>query len=678
MGKFVLPRFGGGPSVWSTSLLVFQVLLLAGYAYVALISRKLPVRLQTLTHGCLLGFSGVILAIATPWRHSPLLPAATAPDLDHPVWQITLMLFTAVGVQCVALSATSPLLQSWFSHQHKSSPYRLYALSNLGSILGLLTYPFLVEPILRLSTQAWTWTISYVVFLILTGACAFLLAKHEPANIKAPTLTRVTGAGTPARASFNLLNIQSGLWLALAACSCTMLLATTNLICQQVAPVPLLWVLPLSLYLLSFIICFDHPRWYRREVFCPLYFILALLALWMLPKYTDISIAWLVSLYCGALFAVCMCCHGELARLKPAPEHLTSFYLMISFGGALGSAFVVLLAPILFDRFWEFQIALLGCGMLLLFMLLRDKTSWVYSIRFGRGILASAVVIMVLGSYIFTAALLIWEGQGGDAILSRTRNFFGIKTVANLRGYKVLSHGHTLHGVQSLNPAKVHEPTLYYARKTGIGLLLSQFPRNESAGTLRVGVIGMGAGTLAAYGHPGDYFRFYEIDPAIAELSLAPNPLFTFVQSSQAHIDVVLGDARVKMQQEVSRGDVQNFDVLVVDAFSGDSVPVHLLTREAMEIYLRQLRSPQSVLAFHLSTSVLNLRPVVEGLALAFNFASIEVDAQGPIWVFLSKDPAALNLPALSAVAHPVENKDIKRSIPLWTDDYSSLYPLFQ
>ncbi len=669
MSKFVLPRFGGGPSVWSTSLLVFQVLLLLGYGYVAFLSARLTARLQAIAHLWLLAGSGLIILGSALVTHSPVFPVGMPPNTDNPVWQIALLLVSAVGVQCVALSATSPLLQSWFSRGHRTSPYRLYALSNLGSMVGLLSYPLLVEQSLRLSTQAWVWAAGYVLFLALAGACAYLNLRQADAVDVEPRKPSKPKKTSPASGPLPRI-----LWLALAACSCTMLLATTNLICQQIAPIPLLWVLPLSLYLLSFIICFDHARWYRSEIFHPLYVVLALLMLKMMPRYTDISITWMVVLCCAGLMAVCMVCHGELARLKPAPEHLTGFYLMVSFGGALGSAVVVLVAPQIFDRFWEFQIAVLGCGILLAVTLIRDRSSWIYWLRYGRAVLAVAAIGMAIGSYIFTNDLLTWEGQG-ETVVSRTRNFFGIKTVANLHNDIVLAHGHTIHGVQHIDPAKRNEPTLYYGRKTGIGLLLAGYPRPAANGELRVGVVGMGAGTLAAYGHPGDYFRFYEIDPEIVGLSQGTPPLFSFVQSSRARVEAVIGDARVRMQEEVNHGNPQNLDVLVIDAFSGDSVPVHLLTRESVELYLRQLRGPQSVIAFHLSTSALDLRPVVEGLARAQNLASLEVDAQGPIWLLLAKDASVFRLPALVAASHPVQ---IKRTIPLWTDDYSSLYPLIQ
>jgi len=463
------------------------------------------------------------------------------------------------------------------------------------------------------------------------------------------------------------------LWLVLPACSSTMLLAMTNLICQQVAPVPLLWVLPLSLYLLSFVVCFDHPRWYRREVFLPLYVLLTLLALRVLPIYSDISVTPLLAIYCSALTAVCIVCHGELARIKPQAEHLTSFYLMISAGGALGSAAVVLLAPQIFDRFWEFQIALVGCGILSAVVLICDPDSWVHTVRFGGGILALAVIILAVGTYRLTSDLLDFEGQG-EIVLARNRNFFGVKSVLRERGQIVMVHGHTLHGLQKTDPAHRDEPTIYYSVDSGVGLLLNQYRLLNRP--VRTGVVGMGVGTLAAYGRKGDYFRFYEIDPAVPQFSLGSRPLFSFVQGSAADSDIFFGDARINLQQELSRGETQNLDVLAVDAFTGDTVPVHLLTREAMDLYLRHLRGPDSVIAFHLSSTAIDLRPVVQSLASFYHLESLEVDTVDdlqPIWVLVSRDPKMLRSPELSAKGYAVE---VRRPVRLWTDDYSSLYEL--
>ena len=669
MGKFLLPRFGGGPSVWSTSLLVFQVLLLAGYGYAALISSKLPARAQCVLHIALLASSGLVMAFLSRTVHSPIFFAGSAANTNHPVWQITFLLLTSVGIQSVLLSATSPLLQHWFACAQHGSPYRLYALSNLGSMLGLISYPLLVERQMTLSSQAWLWSAGYAFFSSLAAVSAFLFTRHtsEILTTRSPKSSKTRKAKKPSQAQSRFL------WLLLPACSSTMLLATTNLICQQVAPVPLLWVLPLSLYLLSFVICFDHPRWYRREIFLPLYLLLTLLALRVLPVYSAISVTPLLAIYCSAMMAVCIVCHGELARMKPQTEHLTSFYLMISAGGALGSAAVVVLAPQIFDRFWEFQIALVGCAVLLAVVMIRDRDSWVRTVRFGGGILGLAVIILAVGAYSFTNDLLDFEGQG-DIVLARNRNFFGVKSVLRERGQIVMVHGHTLHGLQRTDPAHLSEPTIYYSADSGVGLLLNQYRLLNRP--VRIGVVGMGVGTLAAYGRKGDYFRFYEIDPAVTQFSLGSHPLFTFVQSSAADSDIVLGDARINLQQELSRGEAQNLDLLAVDAFNGDTVPIHLLTREAMDLYLRHLRGPGSVIAFHLSSTAIDLRPVVQSLASFYHLASLEVDTLSdlqPIWVLVSRDPTMLRSAELSAKGHAVE---VRRPVPLWTDDYSSLYEL--
>lgn len=667
LGKFVLPRFGGGPSVWSTSLLTFQFLLLAGYGYAAFLTRYFSPKVQRRIHLGLLVISALLLA-GLIWKwHSPILPLGNAVPSggSSPVFQIASLLLTSVGFPCVVLSASSPLLQKWFSDQRAGrSPYRLYALSNFGSMLGLLTYPFLVERLLRLSVQAWLWMGLFVLFLTASAVCAFTYreARETAAVISRPSVN------TPSLGTRLL-------WLGLSACGSMMLLATTNLICQEVVVMPLLWVLPLSLYLLSFIVCFDHERWYRREIFHPLYLALALISLRTLPGFFNLSIVWPLAIFSAALLAVCMVCHGELARLKPDPSHLTGFYLMVSAGGALGSAFVVLAAPCLFDRFWEFQIALLGCGLLLAVVLVREQTSWLREWRFGRVIFAAGALALAIVAFVYTDALRKSEGDS-NVVVRRERNFFGVKTLLKLDPGLFLVHGGTIHGMQIADPRLHNEPTTYYSRESGIGLLLDNHPIRTLGGPLRVGVVGMGVGTLAAYGRSGDLFRFYEIDPDVAQLSKGDSPTFSFVKESPAQIDIAIGDARIVLQQELTRSGRAKFDVLVVDAFSGDAVPVHLLTREAVSLYLQHLRGRQSVLALHVTSRSIDLRPVVAALAEEFQLASLEIH---PLrvgdWILLSRDPSMLAMPALAAAGHPIE---LTHAPLLWTDDYSNLYPLLR
>jgi hypothetical protein len=673
MGKFVLPRYGGGPSVWTTALLVFQVLLLGGYAYAARISARLSPKRQAKVHLWLIGICAVLLILQVLLWHVPLFPRVSwlSGGSDYPISQISALLLLGAGVPCVLLSAHSPLCQNWLSSS-QASPYRLYAVSNLGSLLGLISYPFLVERTLTLTSQAWVWSGLFALVLVLSAVCAFLRMRDAlGSNSPGPRPTRKT-----ANKAKVLVHEPRLLWLALASCSSAMLLAMTNMICQQVAPIPLLWVLPLSLYLLSFVICFDHSRWYHRGIFALPYVVCGYLTLAALPRYTEAPTVQLVTVLCVTLFVVCMICHGELARSKPPAEQLPSFYLTIAAGGALGSAFVALLAPRIFDRFWECYVALLGCGVLLVITVLRDPRSWARRTRYGVAIVMSLAVVLGLGAIYMTNFLLEREKQG-VIIVERTRNFFGVKTIAQEPETLDLIHGRTLHGMQSTVPAYRNLPLMYYSRFSGVGLLLNQFPRTPDHPNLRVGVIGMGTGTLAAYGKAGDYYRFYEIDPAVIGFSSGNKPYFTFVQSSLAKVDVVEGDARMRLQQELSRGEQGDFDVLVIDAFSGDSIPVHLLTREAMDLYLQRIREPKSVLAFHVSNSSLDLRPVLDSLARSHQLAAVEIHTPvevHPTWILLSRDPAALRAPNLVA-----EGKELKTSLKIagWTDNYSSLYQLF-
>jgi hypothetical protein len=670
MGKFVLPLYGGGPSVWSTALLVFQVLLLCGYAYAAFVSAKLLPKQQAKAHLGLIGACALLTVLQALLWHSPLFPRLSwlSGGSAYPVPQITALLLLGVGVPCVLLSANSPLCQNWFASSSQASPYRLYAVSNLGSLLGLISYPFFVERKFTLTAQAWAWSGLFVLVLICSAVCSFLRMRERVG--RRPEPTRKHRKKVSAQAHEPRL-----WWLVLAACSCTLLLATTNIICQQVAPFPLLWVLPLSLYLLSFIICFDHPRWYRREIFALLYVVLAYMALVALPSYNLIRTVQVVLILCSALFVVCMICHGELARAKPPVEQLTSYYLTIAGGGALGSAFVALFAPLIFDRFWEYQVGLLGCGVLLVAAVLRDRQSWVRRKRYGVPIVVSVAILFGIRAF-YTIDKPLERETRAAAVLKRTRNFFGVKAIFQEATTVDLVHGRTVHGKQSLLPGFRNLPLMYYSHPSGVGILLDQFPRNADHPNLRVGVIGMGTGSLAAYAQAGDYYRFYEIDPEVSQFSSGSNPYFTFVESSPAKIDIVEGDARIRLQEEFSKGESYDFDVLVVDAFSGDSIPVHLLTRQAMELYLQRIRSPQSVIAFHLSNSSLDLRPLMDSLARTFQLASVEIHTPpdvDPLWVLLSRDPAALRLPGLVAEGKALQ---VSREVTPWTDDYSSPYQL--
>jgi hypothetical protein len=738
IGKYILPMFGGAPSIWITCILCFQMLLLAGYCYSHLLSNRLQLHAQGTIHTVLL--LAALLFLVSVWLQwpTPLTPGADwkPQPADNPVWKISQLLAVTVAIPFFLLSTTGPLFQNWFARiEVGRSPYRLYALSNAGSLLGLLSYPFLFEWLFTLKRQAQLWSSAYVLFAVLSLVLAWRVRAHsQAANSESATSVSLSDserspsvADTPPPRSHRLL------WLALSACSSTMLLATTNLLCQDLTSLPLLWVLPLSLYLLSFILTFDNPRWYSRIRFWPIYF--AAVGLSLRPKALgfhgetpDTLVQ--MALYCFALFSVCMVCHGELARSKPAPRHLTSFYLLIGTGGALGGLFVVLLAPILFSGFWEFRVALLACGALL-YAAFRyqdrgdrlDNISWTLATAIlftflvphvvglfsashwptflGKEYFSGAVAVGALAIYYllqkrakpasrFTSSVsfslpalslvllgffgiftCVYIARAGRSVLYRERNFFGVKYVLELSASVDLMSGSTIHGVEAKDPASQKLPTMYYRRDSGIGLLIANFPRGVS-GTegLRIGVIGLGIGTLAAYGHPSDYFRFYEIDPALLPLSLAPKPYFHFLKNTAAAFDISMGDARLSLEREAARGDFQRFNVLAVDAFSSDAVPVHLLTHEAMELYLRHLRADNGVLAFHVSSRFVDLAPVIVGLTESFDLHTVQVGDKYSLWILASQNPAMLRLGPLEARIAPVA---LKRKPLLWTDNYSNV-----
>jgi len=673
IGKYVLPWFGGSPSVWNTCLLLFQILLLLGYFYAHVVSTRLPMRSQTRVHFLFLLASLAMLAVTAVSWPSPITPGAIWKPVaagSSPEWRVIAVLAVSVGFPFLILSTTGPLLQVWVSRAQPGSPYRLYALSNVGSLLGLLSYPFLAERFLVLRTQAWGWSVAYALFLFSYGACTWMLRGSTSTIESAPV--EVNEADDKPSKTSRLI------WLALAACASAMLLATTNQICQEIAVIPLLWVLPLCVYLLTFILSFGNERWYRRSIFYPLYVLAFFATLIVLSAKVPPHILVEIGVFCVALFAVCMVCHGELVKRKPAPEFLSTFYLTISMGGALGSIFVVLIAPRIFERFWEFQLSLVICGVLLLVAVLLDKESWFYKRPTLRILLYSVIVALMLQGFYYGKALI--RMNGGGQVAFRARNFFGVKTGIQDQAGNWLTHGRIRHGVQLRDPALHDEPTLYFKRLSGVGLILDHYPapldRSGKRRGLRVGIVGLGAGTLAAYGHAGDYFRFYEIDPQVVELSLGQKPWFSFLQDCRATIDIVMGDARISLENEAERGQFQKFDVMVLDAFSSDSIPVHLVTKEAMALYIQHLNGPDSVVAFHLSNRALDLRPVAYGLSSAYGMTSIEVDQPGfSKWVLASANPAMVSLPELKERGKPVT---ISHAVPLWTDEYSNLFNVLQ
>jgi spermidine synthase len=761
MGKSILPWFGGAPAVWSTCLVFFQLVLLVGYLYAHGLARRSNPRAARTFHCALLLLSlAALLALALAWG-SPILPGSgwKPRDPGEPIRRILLILATSVGLPYLLLSSTSPLAQAWAARTHPGARvYRLYALSNLASLLGLVTYPTLVERLLSLRAQAWLWSATYVAFAASSLFCAWRsgIGNRQSAIVSSQGSPPVTPSIVNRQSSIvNSHNSQLTthnffFWFALAASGSIMLMATTNQMCQEVAAIPFLWVLPLCLYLASFVLCFESDRFYNRALFGPAYVAALCWAAVVLFRGFTVPIRIQIAAYSAALFTACMVCHGELARSKPHPARLTSFYLTIAAGGAAGGIFVALIAPRLFRGFWEIHAALFLSGVLAIVALARDRISWLHRGRpwpaFLALVVCAAAVYYARDPEVFSSALarrlslrllfsssagLLAVGAGAAALLlllrlrlltargrpylagaflagalafvgmllvseiqsflqsavSVSRNFYGVLTVERLGAGDPseerldLRHGRIVHGFQYWSPEKRRLPTTYYTEASGIGLALENHPR-RARGPMNVGVVGLGVGTIAAYARTGDTFRFYDINPAVIALSTGPEGLFTYLADCPAKVEIAAGDARLSLERELSSRSAAGFDVLAVDAFTSDAIPVHLLTKEAIEIDLARLARPGGILALHISNRQLDLEPVVRAVARALSLPMCVVDRNersnavwATTWVLLSRDPATL---AVAEIARACARREEGTTVRLWTDDYSSLLSILK
>ncbi len=648
LSKAILPWFGGSPAVWTVAMLFFQVALFVGYVYSHCTTRYLPAELQAILHVALLAtavWHGAILP-GSEWKPSPA---------DDPTWHILRLLTSCVGLPYFLLAATGPLLQGWFARIHPMrSPYRLYALSNAGSLLALLSYPFVIEPALDVARQGQFWLWGFWGFGVCVALCslfnALVATDYEPAGFSLDATIDLI-----ARPTYS----DWLLWIALSATASVLLLATTNQICQEVAVIPFLWVLPLSVYLLSFILTFDSSRWYSRRLF---YIGLALSAgasLWLMMKGANATIVEQLAAFFALLFCGCMVCHGELVRIKPHPRYLTSFYLCLSAGGALGGILVGVIAPRVLTSYLELDVAIGAALLLPLIVFWRDPTSelaggrrkWVWA----GALCVCAAVLAGIGSHVKKLT-----GRQTDA----ARNFFGVLKVEVYGDLKLMKHGGVLHGQQFQVEEKRRVATTYYGDESAAGLLLKTCRPNRP---LKVGMIGLGTGTTAAYGQAGDHFRFYDINPEVVRLA---KKHFTFLSDSAAKVDVVMGDARLQMESEES----QHYDVLLLDAFTGDGIPVHLLTSEAFDIYRRHLQ-PDGVIGVHISNRHLNLRPVVQAQAARLGLLMDTIHSAGSTagqsansWVLVTANTELLGRPEIEKLKESRQARII-----LWTDARSDL-----
>jgi hypothetical protein len=656
LAKIVLPWFGGGAGVWIAALVFFQMAYLVGNLYAYWLLRYPNSPWFSRIHVGLLALSFLSL---------PILPGVTWKPYgpQNPALRIFALLTATIGLPFLLLSATSALLQAWYVRSRPGSwPYRFYALSNAGSLVALLSYPALVEPHSSTRHQALAWSYLYGLF---AAGCAWIASRKR----------RTFSAPQDHHDVYSAPNWKRLLlWAALAADASALLLAVTNHISQNIAAVPLLWIVPLSLYLLSLILCFESERWYRRSFFLKLLAVaLAGMTYSLAPEFANAGPPLQIPLFCIGLFVCCMVCHGELARLKPDPRQLASFYMMIAAGGAFGGIFAGVVAPRIFRDFYELPIALAACALLTLICVTPPDSVLVATpsprlLFFGGA-----------GALALAFAFLPYFTSPQQRISSTSRNFYGVLRVredppaANQPARRYLLNGTIVHGVEILAPGRRSGATTYYGVESGAAFALNEV---HQRGAIHAGIIGLGAGTLAAYGKPGDRFTFYEINPLVIQ---AADSKFDFLRDSQAHIDIVPGDGRLSLERQPA----QNFDVLLADAFSGDAIPIHLLTIESFQLYFRHLK-PNGLLAIHVSNKFLYLAPVVEAAAQSLgaktktitNLADPNNGIYTATWILLYRP----GMPSSgtddnAALTHWSRSNVVVRP---WTDDYSSLLKLLR
>jgi SAM-dependent methyltransferase len=649
IAKQILPWFGGSSAVWTTALVFFQSALLAGYAYADL-TQRLGVRRQALLHVGLLALSLLTLPI--------LASAEWKPQGDEaPIVRILLLLTATIGLPYFLLSTTTPLLQAWYWRRFRAEvPYRLFALSNFASLIALLGFPVLFEPWLTLPQLGWAWSLLYAGFVLICAVTAWLSLRAEHIGDAIELQDREVASGAVPTPAMQLR------WLALAAMGSVMLLAVTNHVTQNVASVPFLWVLPLSLYLLTFVLAFDHPRWYQRSVFIAAVAIAVPAMAWLIPS-LDLKLA--ASVFFVGLFVACMFCHGELARLRPDPKHLTRFYLMLSVGGALGAVLVAIVAPLTLHGYFEVNIALVLLALLVLLQL----GGWKRLI--GLAVVAVTAYFSIQGALDYSRGLRVME-----------RDFYGVvrtRDSAEPVPYRAMLHGGIIHGGQLLGDAYRNTPSDYFGPGSGYGRLFAAL-NEQKPGPRRVGIIGLGAGVVASYGRPGDTFTFYEISPRVLDVARSE---FTFLRDTPAKTEVVLGDGRLSLEREAPR----RYDVLGIDAFSGDSIPMHLVTREAMAQYVRHL-APDGVIVFQATNRYIDLLPIVKRLAAEVGMEAVVVsdapagsDSGPEYWlsatdqILVTRNRELFTTDALRYVATPISDRG---DLATFTDAHHNMFRILK
>ncbi len=722
MAKMILPLLGGTPAVWNTCMLFYQAALLAGYAYVHLMTSRIAPRRQLLIHVALLTLPLLMLPIGLPAGWTP-------PDQPNPAWWVLLLLSVVIGPPFFFLSTTAPLLQKWFSwtdHPSATDPYFLYAASNAGSMVALFGYPLLIEPWIPLKGNQWLtqttiWSVGYGLLVCCLAACAWCVLRTARSVMAAPE----AGATTRSLVRTPLSSMTMLRWILLAFIPSSFLLGATTHLTLNVAAIPLLWVVPLGIYLLSFILVFANwPSAYHRAMIVTLPVLLLLLTFDVMPGVPDLP-RWIqLVLPLAGLGAIAMVCHGELARSRPPTDRLTLFYLLLSIGGALGGLFNALLAPMLFRDTYEYELVLVLAALMIPPLAQQDRLwtmRWspyhvsrrvlpnhevwlsvllvlfafclVASVRGLRGqtllvtafCAASAVGLWygTVGSsrrfgfglsvvLITASAMSLWLG---DRVLYQTRTFFGVLKVVHAKedNTRVLIHGMTNHGIQRMEPEARRQSVSYFHPSGPYGQVFTAF--SGARAKRRIAVTGLGIAALANYVDEGQSLTYYEIDPEVVTIA-RDGRLFTYYQDTErrgADLRVVIGDARLKMESAPDH----SYEMIILDAFTSDAIPVHLLTKEAMQLYLRKL-APDGLLVAHISNRYLGLEPVLGNLAEAlglvaikqFDYANGVPYKSGSDLVVMAAKREDLGLLAADPRWTPLERS---RAIGVWSDDFSNV-----
>ena len=653
IAKMILPWFGGAASVWITCMLFFQLVLLFGYIYAHWLINFLRPGGQILVHVLFIGLS----LLSLPVTPNQILKIMSTVD---PILHVLVILFASVGLPYFMLSTTSPLLQSWYAGAYQTAmPYRLFALSNFSSLLGLVAYPFFIEPYLTLSQQSIIWSWAYALFALTCIITAVLGMKQR--HIRVSHVDRKTSEpdreAAPPTARENLV------WFLLSTCSSVMLLSTTNYLTRNIASIPFLWILPLALYLLSFTLCFDRSGWYRRTWYVWIITIAVGAMAYVIGvcNYND-DIMQTISLFCAGLFLCCMFCHGELASRKPATGYLTGFYLMISVGGVAGGVLVSIVVPKVLSGPFELSIALNVCALLL------------FALNFRKNILTDIICsVLIIGTLLSSVYYIISFTDNARLLV---RDFYGnLMVVVSDAGeeseFRTLVHGTINHGIQFTNPEWRNGHYSYFSEASGIGIAINSL----QTGPRNIGVLGLGVGAIASYAREGDTFRFYEIDALVEKVARQE---FTYLSECRGKVDVLIGDGRLLLEQDSD----QKFDLLAVDAFSADSVPVHLLTIEAMELYFSRLK-PDGILALQITNRHIDLEPVLELARNELGKQALLISHAGDMenyiysteWVLMTSGRDLLAIPEIRDAATELGTKP---GIRLWTDDYSNLIQILK